>query len=181
MFSAANVLEFARTALIIYRGPSFKQLSIVSASVWFSFGVTLFLWSSDDFICVRVWRLSWQRRHIWEQEQAGSMRGGRVGNRLPSARLITHTHAHTIIFPLFTHPVSFIDTLGALKIPSLCAVSTSLFAWRYSERLVLGCSQVWLKRGNRISRITTLKIIKSTLEKKPQHFCWNRRSQEHGS
>lgn len=75
------------------------------------------------------------------------------------------SHTGIIIFPLFTHPVSFIDAYN-LKISSLCAISTSLFAWRYTEQLVLGRSQVLLKRGNPISWITTLKIIKSTFEKK---------------
>lgn len=128
---------------------SFKQPSIcVCASVLFSFGVRMFLWSSDDFTSVRVWRLSWRRMHVCEREVR---RGGEQERRMTREQVAISKTPHTLIFSLFKHPCTVHRHTRALKISSLCAVSTSLFAWRYSVSGLSSVSQVWLKRSNRIS------------------------------
>lgn len=78
--------------------------------------------------------------------------------------------SHTLIFLLVTHPVSFAETHSGARedfIP-MCCFSSPLCLKELSEQLVFSLSQVWLKYSNRISRITTPKIIfkKSTFLKK---------------
>lgn len=133
MFPTANVLEFASQTLIIYGAWDFNNWT----SVYFPF------WGEDvslkfggfHKVCVLK-----QRRHIWEQEQADSLRRGGVERRLQSARLIAHAHIPSLHAPCVVHH----RHAGALKSSPLSAVSTSLFAWRYS---VSGLSSVSHKCG----------------------------------
>ena len=61
----ANVQEFAsKTMIIIYRARALTTEHLSVPFFFFSFSPAMFIWGLVDFICVRVWRLSWQRRHI---------------------------------------------------------------------------------------------------------------------
>lgn len=83
----------------------------------------------------------------------------------------THTHSHS-------HTLRCSQTRrGSEEFIPLSCIYQPVCLEVLCDWLVFGLSQVWLKRCNRISRITTLKIIKSMLKKK-KHFTLQSKQKE---
>lgn len=113
-------------------------------------------------------------------------RAGRQHERTTWEQVAISEIHHTNSYSLFPMPyVAHTDTPGLRTFHPLCAslLCPKLRLW---AACLPSLTQGWLKRGNRIRRITTLKIIKSTFREKkkkrerPQHLSRNRRSQERG-